>query len=142
MNIQPFVPHQGPMSLLDSIEEHGEETLTAAVEIRPGATFEQDGSVPAWVGIEYMAQAIAAYAGVIAHEAGEAVKPGFLIGIRKFTSDIPAFPVGSNLQIKVERVVMGENGLGVFDCQIYCGEQQANAKLNVFQPDNIEQFME
>lgn len=141
IDIQPYVPHEGPMSLLDTIVAHDEESLTATLTVKAGATFENEGQVPAWVGIEYMAQAIAAYAGMTAHVANEAVKPGFLIGIRQYNSDVPAFKVGDQLTVRVERVVMGENGLGVFQCQIELDGNKAEAKLNVFQPDNLEEFM-
>ena len=48
--------------------------------------FVEDGQVPAWVGIEYMAQAIAAWAGCRARAAGKPPQLGFLLGSRPGSS--------------------------------------------------------
>ncbi len=146
--IADLVPHSGTMSLLDTVIDWDEERLTAQVCIRPDSLFVAplaNGSqaVPAWIGIEYMAQAIAAYAGVQARQRGEPVRVGFLVGSRKYTCNQPGFAVGSQLTITVEREMQADNGLSVFSCRLLDASNglEAQANLNVFQPDDVEAFL-
>ena len=73
-DIRSLVPHSGTMVLLDRVISADENTLCAEVVIRPDSLFYADGGVGAWVGIEYMAQAIGAYAGYRARLRGEFIR--------------------------------------------------------------------
>jgi predicted hotdog family 3-hydroxylacyl-ACP dehydratase len=144
--VEQVVPHAGPMSLLDTVDAYGDDWLQASASIDKDNLFLTDGQVPAWVGIEYMAQAIAAHAGVQSLLKGGEVKVGFLVGTRKYTTSASSFPLGSQLTITVKQVILGENGLGAFSCQIQGHDNQGNpmqasASLNVFQPDNIDEIL-
>lgn len=144
-DIQALVPHSGAMSLLDGLLGADGETLSARVTIGPGTMFCDGAGVGAWVGVEYMAQAVAAHAGHAARLRGEPVRVGFLLGTRRYTCAVPAFPVGSVLTIRVQRALQGENGLAAFDCTIEDGRdgaQLASATITVFQPDNVEEFLQ
>lgn len=138
--IDELVPHSGTMSLLDKVLEHGDDWLTAEVIITPETLFLTNDSVPAWVGIEYMAQTIAAFAGVLAKAHDQDVKLGFLLGTRKYTTSTSSFPLGSRLVIRVEKELQSDDGLGVFNCSIEADDISVNARLNVFQPKDAEQF--
>lgn len=144
-DIHSLVPHSGAMSLLGRFIEADDETLVAEVGITPDSMFCADGAVGAWVGIEYMAQAVAAHAGWCARRRGEPVRVGFLLGSRRYACSVPAFPVGSSLRIHVRRALQGENGLGAFDCRIEDaagGLELATATITVFQPDHVEEFLQ
>lgn len=152
MSKQPFyavdelVRHRGDMSLLDTILDYGDNWLEAQATLTSDNLFLLEGVVPSWVGIEYMAQTVAAWAGARAQSRGEPVKVGFLVGTRKYQSQGAAFPVGSLLTIRVTQVMTGDNGLGVFDCQLQCEPPEgpaftANARLNVFQPDDFTEVL-
>ena len=95
LDIRRFLPHSGVMVLLDRLLEVGPEELRAEVTIRPDSVFCDGHDVPGWVGVEYMAQAIAAYAGYTAQLRGETVKIGFLLGTRRYEASCPGFAVGS-----------------------------------------------
>lgn len=145
-HIDEVVPHAGLMSLLDRVVDFEDDRLQAEVVIGPDTLFADEKGVPAWVGIEYMAQAIAAYAGVQRRLKGLEVKVGFLVGSRRYESSQPHFPLGSRLSIEVTREFQADNGLGVFSCAIRGegpeGEQiSADAALNVFQPDDVDEFL-
>lgn len=145
-SVAELVPHSGTMSLLDSTLHWDHKSLLAQVTIRPDTLFVTDNGVPAWVGIEYMAQSVAAFAGVRAKVAGEAIRIGFLVGTRKYHCNSPYFPLGSTLTIKVTEELRGENGLGVFICRITSAANSATmivaeANLNVFQPDDAKEFL-
>jgi predicted hotdog family 3-hydroxylacyl-ACP dehydratase len=143
-DIHSLVPHSGAMSLLGRFVRADEESLVAQVEIAPDSMFCVDGAVGAWVGVEYMAQAVAAHAGWCALGRGEPVRVGFLLGSRKYACSVASFPVGSELTIHVRRALQGENGLGAFDCRIEdgSGHELATATITVFQPPNVEEFLQ
>ena len=141
-DITELVPHAGRMCLLDRVVEYGEDWLRAEVGIGPDSLFAEERGVPAWIGIEYMAQAIAAYGGLLERLNGGEPKIGFLLGSRNYACDADYFTIGQNLSIKVTRELIAENGLNVFACELDGEGLHAQAVVNVFQPDDVEQFLE
>lgn len=141
-DIRSLVPHTGPMLLLDHIDAVGADGLTATVTIRSDSEFLDGESVGAWIGIEYMAQAIAAFAGYESIDTGGSVKPGFLLGTRRYSCSVPSFPVGCTLRVTVRRELQGDNGLASFTCEIAGDGIMAEATVSVFQPDNVDDFLE
>lgn len=147
--IHSLVPHAAPMMLLDRLIAVDTESLHAELTITPHSMFfdEQEQGVGSWVGIEYMAQAIAAYAGNQALSKGESVRVGFLLGSRRYEARCSNFPLGSVLQVQIRRVIQSENGLGAFECQIFdagdmCASPLATATVTVFQPEQGKQFLQ
>jgi len=146
-DIRELVPHAGPMVLLDRLVAVGEESLCAEVVIDQDTVFFDGSGVGAWVGVEYMAQAVAAFAGYEARQRGEPVKVGFLLGSRRYECSQPHFAYGSTLHVHVQRALQGENGLGAFGCRIEdaadpTGIALASATITVFQPDNVSEFLQ
>lgn len=140
--VEQLLPHAGDMILLDHVLEYGAEHLRAQVTVSPQGLFNQaDGSLPAWVGIEIMAQGIAAYAGCHARAAGQAPELGFLLGTRQFQTSHDRLPAGSVLTLQVERTLQDDNGMGVFECRLDGGEIQLHARLNVYRPNNIADYL-
>ena len=140
--IRALIPHSGAMVLLDRVIAVDEESLCAEVRIRPDSLFCAASGVGAWVGLEYMAQTIAAFAGYTAYLRGEPAKPGFLLGARRYECTVPMLNLGSLLRIHVRRVLQSENGLGSFHCRIEDDEQEiATATLTVFQPADAVNFV-
>ncbi|WP_371861250.1 ApeP family dehydratase [Pseudoduganella lutea] len=140
--VADILPHAGQMVLLDRVVSVGDDDLCAEVTIRPDSMFCDGTAVGAWVGIEYMAQAIAAHAGWLARRRGDPVKVGFLLGSRKYEAGIPAFTVGSVLHVHAHRALQGDNGLGAFECRIDTGGSTvATATVTVYQPDNVNEFL-
>jgi len=141
-DIGQFVPHSGPMRWLDRIVGYGDDWLEAEGTIRPGSPIGDDSGVGAWAGIEYMAQAIAAFAGLRARMRDEPIKIGLLVGTRRYESRWSLFSAGSRLRVRVRHDYSADNGLSVFGCRIMCDEEEvATAVLSVFQPANPEAFL-
>lgn len=143
-DIRQLVPHSGQMVLLDRALEADADQLRAEVRIHETSILAGADGVGSWVGIEYMAQAIAAHAGWLALQRGEQVKVGFLLGSRKYEANVPNFALGSVLHVHVRRVLQSDNGLGAFECRIDIVGGMANAAaatVTVFQPDNVNQFL-
>jgi predicted hotdog family 3-hydroxylacyl-ACP dehydratase len=142
-DIRSLIPHSGAMVLVDRVIAVDEESLCAEVRIRPDSLFCIASGVGAWIGVEYMAQTIAAFAGYTAYLRGEPVKPGFLLGTRRYECTRAMFTLGSLLQVHVRRVLQSESGLGSFECRIEDGKEQvATATLTVLQPVNADDFLQ
>ena len=69
-DIERVVPHRGTMRLVDRLVAWDEDTVTVELRVPEEGPFSHDDGVPAWVGVEYMAQAIAAWAGCHARRTG------------------------------------------------------------------------
>ena len=130
-----WVPHRGAMNLLETVEHCDELGIVARVRVPSEGLFAADGGVPAWVGIEYMAQAIAAWSGARSRQAGGSPRIGYLLGSRRYEAAVPAFAAGLVLQVFAQCELMGDNGLGMFDCRIeQDGRVLASGRLSVFEP--------
>jgi predicted hotdog family 3-hydroxylacyl-ACP dehydratase len=144
-DIASLVPHDGAMVLLERVLAVDPDTLTAELTIGPGTLFCDGAGVGAWVGIEYMAQAVAAHAGYHAQQRGEAVKVGFLLGARRYQCSVSAFALGTVLHVHIQHAMQGDNGLAAFECRIddaATGAVLAHATLTVFEPDNVNEFLQ
>ena len=130
-----WVPHRGAMSLLDRVEHVDEHGVVAWVTVPAEGLFTTDGGVPAWVGIEYMAQAVAAWSGARSRTGGGSPRIGFLLGSRRYEAREPVFAAGAELRVSAVCELVGDNGLGMFDCRIeHAGRELATARLSVFEP--------
>ena len=135
--VADLLPHKAPMILLDGVLDSDDHCLWAFVSVHAGTPFFRPTiGVPAHVGIEWMAQACGAFAGVRAKAAGTAVKLGFLLGTRRYTAVTPWFTEGERATIIVTQT-FEEDGMASFDCRIEInGAERANARLVVFQPED------
>ncbi len=145
-DIGQLVPHAGAMVLLDCVVSVDADNLCAAVAITDRSMFCRTQGVGSWVGIEYMAQAIAAHAGWLARQKGEPVHIGFLLGSRRYECNAPVFAQGTLLHVHVQLEIKDENGLGAYICRIEDaarpGQVLAQGTITVFQPENIDEFMQ
>ncbi len=146
MNVWPIaelVPHAADMILVDEVLSFADEDVHTRLVVRAGGLFSQaDGSLPAWVGIELMAQSVAAFAGCQARQAGLPVELGFLLGTRNYQCNVEAFPLGAELHIHALRSLQDDNGMGVFECNLTGPGIHAHARLNVFRPPHVASYLE
>jgi predicted hotdog family 3-hydroxylacyl-ACP dehydratase len=143
-HIEQVLPHDHPMILIDQLVSYTQISACSLVRIGPKANFYSDKrhSVPSYVGLEYMAQTIAAYANAIKLDCGGSVALGFLVSARTYKTKVSEFVNGAELLTSVERLFKEENGLSVFDCTISQNDKLlVEAKINVFEPDDPEQFL-
>ncbi|KAA0994508.1 3-hydroxylacyl-ACP dehydratase [Pseudomonas sp. ANT_J12] len=138
-----LLPHAGDMILIEQILSFDDEQIHTRLTVKPNGLFNRpDGSLPAWVGIELMAQSVAAYAGCHARARGDAVELGFLLGTRKFECNVEHFPAGTELTIHGLRSLEDDSGMGVFECHINAPGIHATARLNVYRPPQAAQYLQ
>lgn len=138
-SVSDLIPHRPPMSLIDEIIDVDEEkrSLVAAIDIRE----EWSGN---WVAIEYMAQTAAALAGYFDRLANAEcpARPGFLLGTRRLTLNLPRFEVGARYSVTAVNEFV-DDASASFSCSIADskGEIVATATLNAYRPDDIATFL-
>lgn len=143
--IEELLPHRGTMLLLDRVVDFSSEALVAEYSPQPKAWYADDtGSMPGWIGIELMAQAIAAHVALNKRQVGRPLKMGALLGTRSYTMSSPgSFPAGQCLRVHVHESFRDESGLAAYDCRIDSKSQAlASATLKVYEPDDFGAFMQ
>ncbi|GAB7530859.1 hotdog family protein [Pseudomonas sp. 3A(2025)] len=140
--VAELIPHAADMILIDQVVAFDDDTIETRVTVRPdGLLNTADGHLPAWVGIELMAQSVAAFAGCQARQRGEPVQLGFLLGTRKYECAVEHFPAGSELTINALRTLQDDNGMGVFECRLTGPNLEAFARLSVYCPPNAAAYL-
>ncbi|MEC9281935.1 MAG: hypothetical protein VX642_04440 [Bdellovibrionota bacterium] len=140
LNVKEYIPHEDPMVVIDRIVDMGSDFVECEVEIREDSFLCENGKVPSYLGMEFIAQSIAAFSGKMGKDLGES-KPGigFLIGIRRYRSSRESFNVGEVLKVRAEMVFI-EESLGNFKASIsVSGEDVVSTSISTFKPSE-EQF--
>ena len=142
-SVQDLLLHRPPKLLLKSVLRWRETGLEASVDPRDSHLFrDADGRIPAWVGIEYMAQAIGALAGVESRRAVQPVGLGFFLGTRRYHAELSHFDPAQELRVSVRELLRDETNLVLFKCEIHSGEQLlAHAEIKAIQPKDVEAVM-
>jgi predicted hotdog family 3-hydroxylacyl-ACP dehydratase len=129
--IEQLVPHRPPSLLLDDVVEAGEDYISCHATIRASSPFVRDGGVDGVVLLEVMAQAVAAYAGLVARRDGVEPRVGFLVGCRDAVLSCERVAVGTDLLVEARRE-WGQQEVGSFRCRVVLdGVVLAEASLNV-----------
>lgn len=138
--IEPYVPHRGQICLLDRLLEVSDNDLLAEVIPRADNLFARQQGIPAWVGIEWLAQAVAAWAGVQSALRHEAPRIGFLLGTRRYRCEPAYFTFNQPVRARIVPDFRADNGLGAFNGSLLDadGETLASATLNVYEPPDAE----
>jgi predicted hotdog family 3-hydroxylacyl-ACP dehydratase len=141
--IEEVLPQRGSMRLLESVESWRPEGIVARTRCEPGAWYaDATGAMPAWIGIELMAQAIAAHVNLVSRAPGGAARRGVLLGTRSYTADSRRLCAGARLTVYADLVFRDQSGLGAYDCHIRDADGDlAKATVKVFEPDDFEQFV-
>src|SRR6185503_2245797 len=132
--IGELLPHGPEMTVIDRLVEYSPQRSVATVVVTEQSPLFLRSGVPGWLGIEFMAQAIAAHAGFEARLRGEPPAIGFLLGTRAYESEVGEFTSGSRLAVTVEPVVT-EGRLAAFQCSISTDRIVAKAIVNTYQPE-------
>lgn len=135
--VDALIPQRAPMRLVDEVLAADDGAITCAAVVRADNLFLRQGRVPAAVALEYMAQAIAAHAGLGARARGEPPAVGLIAACRSLElhGDDDLAP-GDRLVIDAARTFDGP--LTEYRARVARGgELLAEAVLHVARP-NLE----
>ncbi len=135
--VAELLPQGADAIVIDAIVEHSAARSIAVANVSERSTYCEGSGVPAWAGIEYMAQTIAAHAGLEARARGEPPAIGFVLGTRAYTTSVEEFPVGSRLTVSVEPEVVAA-GFAAFKCAIAMDRVVATAVVTTYRPSAEE----
>jgi predicted hotdog family 3-hydroxylacyl-ACP dehydratase len=143
LNIRDLVPHGGPMCLLDRLIEADQETAVCSLQIRPDSPFLEAQGIPAYVGLEYLAQAVAAHGGVFAARNGQPIRTGFLLGSPRLKTETAYFTPGQKLRVTVSRDF--EDGeMTRYSGEIHDqadGHELLRATLSIYHPSDLDAYL-
>jgi len=102
-----IVPHRERMLLLNGVKWYNleERSVEAEYRITEDCLFYDPAAdgVPAWVGFEFIAQAISALTGIYNRENGIPPRVGFVLGVSQVRMEIPFYKTGSVISIKAKQ---------------------------------------
>jgi predicted hotdog family 3-hydroxylacyl-ACP dehydratase len=126
-----LLPHQGRAVLIDEVLDDTQDSIEVSAHVGPDHPYFVAGrGVPSWVGIELMAQAIAAHAGLGARRHQRPPRAGMLLGTRRYQTFTAYFREGARLKISAVRDFGDEGGLAACACAIRCdGELLTQATI-------------
>lgn len=147
--IGELLPHRSRAVLLSRVLAHDATSTTCAVAGDAGQLYrDADGFVPAYVGLEYMAQAVAAHGGLLDREAGREARPGFFLGSRRLSFSVERFEPGRELVVTA-RHLRGTGSMLAFDCAIRAAgddagpaEAMVSGILTVYLLDSFDALVE
>ncbi len=136
INLSPdqVLPQRDTMQLIDKVIEINDDFSRCEMQVRDDNIFYEPAikGIYAWIGIELMAQTVAAFAGF--HSTGNQPSIGLLLSVRQYKHKNQSFSLGDKLIIQANKIYLEDN-IGVFNCEIlYNNKCLASAKLNTYQP--------
>ncbi|MBI0549910.1 hotdog family protein [Pectobacterium parmentieri] len=140
-----YLPHSAPMVLVAEVlhvdDEHAHCRVAVNRESILAPFLNAQGHLPAWFGIEIIAQTIGVWSGWHgrqSRELHEKPRPGMLLGGRGYHCKQDVFPAGALLDVTVA-LLMRDDKVGSFEGEIAIdGEKYASGRLNTYQPDDNE----
>jgi len=134
---EELLPQKGSMCLLEKVISADDEGLVATAIFRSNSLFCREGRVGAWVSLECMAQAVAAWAGYHDRQQGKSPRMGFLLGSSRFDCARPWLALDRMLRIEVRKEIQMDDGLGQFTGVTVDEEGMvSSAVLTVFSPED------
>ena len=141
--VAEYLPHRAPMLLLDRVVNVTDDSVTCTVALTRNGVLAPfltaEGDLPAWFGVEIMAQTVGIWSGFHARQRSDTViRPGMLLGGRGYASRTATFTADSILHIEM-RLLMRDDKLGSFEGEIRNDDHiLASGRLNTYQPDEDE----
>ena len=131
-----LVPHADPMVLLDTVVSATQESLVATAVIDRHSPFYSGGhDIAAWWAVEYLAQGVAALAGLRERMVGRDVPRGFLTSCRRFVVSRPQIELGTEVTIEVREMVAVGGSLAAFECTMTSEGFNAESLISVYGTD-------
>ncbi|QKJ86721.1 3-hydroxy-fatty acyl-ACP dehydratase [Paramixta manurensis] len=138
-----YLPHAAPMVLVEKVMHIDADSawcqVTVSAEGILAPFLNAQGELPAWFGVEIIAQTIGVWSGwhSLQHQQ-RPPRPGMLLGGRGYRCQHASFAAGSRLDVRIT-LLMRDDKIGSFDGEITIdGALVASGRLNTWQPDEDE----
>ncbi|MBN2718668.1 MAG: hypothetical protein JXX14_22675 [Deltaproteobacteria bacterium] len=135
-----LLAHQPPIRMIDRGMAVLGNGVICESQIRTDHMFLTPAGVPAYVAVEYMAQAIGVFDGWHRYLHGQSPRIGYLVGTRELKLNCDSFVVGQVLDIEA-RLAWDGNSLLQFRCctrDRATNAELATAMLNVYSPGQMD----
>jgi len=141
--VADLLPHSTPMVLLDAVNTVSADAVAARTRPRRDDLLASaaGSGMPAWMGMEYLAQAVAAWSGYHELCRGRSVGPGFLVGTRAFRSSVGLIPWGLPLSITAQRLLEDPAGVSVFEGRVTGEGVAQGGRIKVYLPPDLESYL-
>lgn len=135
MPASELVLHQPPMLVLDRLLEIGDRFAVCDWRVSADNGFYIPGrGVPAYVGVEYMAQCVAVFGGARGRINGVPPRPGMLLGSRHYHAGVRFFEEGVTYRVESKELVRTDDGMASFECSVLRGSEIiASGRLTVLE---------
>ena len=142
MPASEFVLHRKPMLLLDRLIDIEPGYVLCDWKVLESNEFFAPGyGVPAYIGVEYMAQSIAVYAGARARVHGLFPPLGFLLGTRHYQTTIQYFKLDVTYRVVCRELIRDPDGMGSYECRIMHHDMNvAEGRLTVLEKQQGERI--
>lgn len=139
-----LLPHRGKMLLISRVTAYDVPARSVEAEYDVDESclfFDPDlGGVPAWLGFEFMAQAVSALSGITGRVRGMPAMIGFLLSVHGLDVRIPLFPPSGVLHSSV-REELRVDMVSTFRCVVYAdGLEALGARIMVMDVADPERF--
>lgn len=122
---EDVLKQRGRMLFIDRIKHWNDDEAQCTVIVGKNRSFvDAYERVPAWLGLEYMCQAIAALEGIKRAQKGQMILISFVLGSRLVKSDTSFFYVGDHLLVEVENEIEIGGAFGVYACRIKLNDER------------------
>ena len=141
-----LLPHSGKMLLISRVLEYSvpRRTLRSEYDLTENCLFYDSAleGVPAWLGFEFMAQAVSALSGITGKVLGKPPMLGFILSVSSLEIKLPLFRPGDIVRTGItEELRVGS--ASTFRCAACAGEREAVlARLMVMDVEDPSVFME
>ena len=139
---QDYLPHEAPMVMLETVHQMTPDHVICSVRVSDRGVLapflDQQGDLPAWFGLEIMAQTVGVSSGAQAASSPSTdAQPamGMLLGTQAYKTITPGFKSGT-LLICEAKLLQRSGQLSSFECSLKDGAQElASARVNTWQAD-------
>lgn len=134
--ITELVPHRGAMLLIERLVSVSPDHALAEAKTGGDHVFFREGQgIPAYVGLEMMAQTVCAWDGYWRRQNKQGPAIGFLLGCRRYSTARPYFLEQETLCVEAIPM-LADSEMGSFRCRIHTpdGQELASGMISAYRP--------
>ena len=117
LSIKELLLHDAPMLLLDKAKYFADDYIHTVVNVSKKSPFFLREGVPSYIALEYMAQSIAVWNGMLMRQQNALPKIGFLIGSRNLILKVANFKEDTLLDV-YGKINYNDGFMASFDCWV------------------------